>query len=73
MKKIFEVLIITLLFMVSCTSDTIPDYQPQIVVEGWIENGHAPVVRLYCTVPVNKILNQSDLKFSQTHRLTLNP
>lgn len=53
MKKIFEVLIITLLFMVSCTSDTIPDYKPQIVVEGWIENGHAPVVRLYCTVPVN--------------------
>ena len=39
MKKIFEVLIITLLFMVSCTSDTIPDYQPQSVVEGWIENG----------------------------------
>ncbi|MGN8725650.1 DUF4249 family protein [Segatella copri] len=66
MKKIFEVLIITLLFMVSCTSDTIPDYQPQIVVEGWIENGYAPVVRLYCTVPVNNNENKQEDLYNNT-------
>lgn len=66
MKKIFEVLIITLLFMVSCTSDTIPDYKPQIVVEGWIENGHAPVVRLYCTVPVNNNENKQEDLYNNT-------
>ena len=52
--------------MVSCTSDTIPDYQPQIVVEGWIENGHAPVVRLYCTVPVNNNENKQEDLYNNT-------
>ncbi len=62
MKKVFELLTVFFFLMVSCTSDVIPDYQPQVVVEGWIENGYAPVVRLYSTVPVSTNANsQEDL------------
>lgn len=42
-----------LLVLMSCTSDYMPDEKPQLVVEGWIENGRHPFVRVSTTVPVS--------------------
>ncbi len=53
MKRIVEPLLAILLLTASCTSDVIPNFQSQVVVEGWIENGRSPIVRLSSTVPVS--------------------
>lgn len=53
MKRIVAPLLAILLMMTSCTSDVIPSFQSQVVVEGWIENGCPPIVRLSSTMPVN--------------------
>lgn len=53
MKRIVAPLLAILLMMTSCTSDVIPSFQSQVVVEGWIENGRPPIVRLSSTMPVS--------------------
>lgn len=49
-KRIF---IFLLLVTVGCTDVIIPEYPQQIVVEGWIEEGRAPIVMVTTTVPVS--------------------
>ena len=42
----------TLLFLTACNEDTIYN-EPQLVVEGWIEDGSFPVVILTTTLPIS--------------------
>ena len=44
--------IATLLY--SCEGDILPPQQPQMVVEGWIEDGGHPVVMLTSSVPISE-------------------
>ncbi len=60
MRKLTELLLCISLLLVSCTSDEIPAYHRQIVVEGWIENGSHPVVRLSATTPVSTDKHSQD-------------
>ena len=50
MKRIYIFLLMTL---AGCTGALIPHSPQQIVVEGWIEDGKAPVVMVTTTVPVS--------------------
>ena len=50
LRKIY---ILFLLALAGCTRSIIPYSPPQIVVEGWIEAGRAPVVMVTTTVPVS--------------------
>ncbi len=62
MKKLFSIL--TLVFMATgCDYSVIlPESPPQIVVEGWIEEGGSPVVMVTTTVPVTESVSDiSDL------------
>ena len=56
-------LILQLLVFSSCRDAILPSYDPQIVVEGWIENDKAPIVMLTTTVSINgSVKDSSDLK-----------
>lgn len=59
-----EIFIIALsAFLTGCEGVTLPSYDPQIVVEGWIENDGFPIVMLTTTIPVNgSVKDSSDLK-----------
>ena len=48
-----KALILLLLVLSACTDAVIPYSSPQIVVEGWIEDGGAPVVIVTTSVPVS--------------------
>ena len=50
MRKL--VFIFLSLLCLGCSDAILPDGQPQIVVEGWIEAGGPPVVMISTTVPV---------------------
>ena len=53
MKAITTILVLSCLF--SCTTDDeITGNTPQLVVEGWIENGKFPEVILTTTIPISK-------------------
>ena len=57
------ILITSLLALIGCEEAVRPSYAPEIVVEGWIENGGFPVVILTTTVPVSSSVKDStDLK-----------
>ena len=56
----------------AASRQTAPDIAPP-VVDGEIKNRFLYLLTRYFLTLWLKILNQSDLKFSQTHRLTLNP
>ena len=59
----FLILITSLLAFIGCEEAVLPSYDPEIVVEGWIENGGFPVVILTTTVPVSSSVKDStDLK-----------
>lgn len=64
MKPLRTILtVISLAVLLGCQDIVLPSYAPQIVVEGWIENGGFPVVILTTTVPVNEsVKDSSDLK-----------
>jgi hypothetical protein len=47
-------LAICLLLLFSCTEDEGKNLQPQIVVEGWIEDGSFPIVKLTKSVAINE-------------------
>ena len=42
-----------LLVLTACSEAVLPDYSPELVVEGWIENGRSPVVIVTSSVPVS--------------------
>lgn len=54
MKRLHLLLIMLLPVMTGCYDIFIPTSDPQIVVEGWIEDGGYPVVMLTTTVPVDR-------------------
>lgn len=57
-----NILFILLCSLTGCKDVLLPAYDPQIVVEGWIENDGFPVVILTTTVPVNdEIADSTDL------------
>jgi hypothetical protein len=52
-----------LLVFLGCQDVVLPSYDPQIVVEGWIEHDRAPIVLLSTTVSIDgSIKDNSDLK-----------
>lgn len=51
MKKLIIILLV-LITAAGCSFPDMYDYEPQIVVEGWIEDGGYPVVIVTSTVPV---------------------
>lgn len=53
MKKIL-LLILLIIFALSCSTDDIIEAEPQLVVEGWIDAGGYPVVILTTTVPIKR-------------------
>ena len=61
MKRIIAIL--SALFLIcSCMTDRLHEYPDQLVVEGWIENGEAPMVFVTSTVAATeKSQNASDL------------
>ena len=57
------IFIMMLLAFSGCEGGMLPSYDPQIVVEGWIEDDGYPVVILTTTVPVNdSVQDSTDLK-----------
>lgn len=56
---IFLTLCALLLAIAGCEEARLPSYIPEIVVEGWIENGGFPVVILTTTVPVSSTVKDS--------------
>ena len=48
-----KIYILLLLALAGCTGIVIPESSPQIVVEGWIEEGRSPIVMVTTTVPVS--------------------
>ena len=50
MKRFFTFI---LLALAGCSDVEIPYYSPQLVVEGWIEDGRAPIVMVTTTVPIS--------------------
>ena len=50
MKKLMFVLA-AILFL-GCSEEILPEGEPQVVVEGWIEAGGPPVVLVSTTVPI---------------------
>lgn len=42
-----------MLILIGCAEVILPSSAPQLVIEGWIENGMNPVVMITTTVPVN--------------------
>lgn len=66
MKKILYLLVGLICLIDSCTSDEIADYQPTVVVEGWIENGKAPIVSLTRMVPVESNFNDQNAVIQNT-------
>lgn len=54
MRKIFYILFL-LLHLTSCNEEVFMVYPPQLVVEGWIDEGGFPVVILSETVPISDI------------------
>ena len=51
MKKLI-IILLALITAAGCSFPDMYDYEPQIVVEGWIEDGGYPVVIVTSTVPV---------------------
>jgi hypothetical protein len=51
MKKLI-IILLALIIAAGCSFPDMYDYEPQIVVEGWIEDGGYPVVIVTSTVPV---------------------
>lgn len=65
MKRIIAILA-AILAAISCEDKVdLPESMPQIVVEGWIEDGGNPVVIVTTSVPVNETL--TDLSELQNH------
>ena len=65
MKRIIAILA-AILAAISCEDKVnLPESSPQIVVEGWIEDGGNPVVIVTTSVPVNETL--TDLSELQNH------
>lgn len=55
------VLLLFLSFLFSgCTTDDIVESNPQMVVEGWIESGGNPYVRVTTTIPISKEYQSTD-------------
>ena len=52
MHRLSFLLLAVPLLLSSCYRTEIEEAAPQLVVEGWIENGRAPVVQLTTTVPI---------------------
>ena len=40
-------------WLMGCTDDVLPPYHPELVVEGWIEEGGFPIVIVTQTIPLN--------------------
>lgn len=56
MKRLIYILV-AMSFIISCNDSVrLPESNPQIVVEGWIEDGGFPVVMVTTSVPVTEIL-----------------
>lgn len=55
-NKLTAYLVLPLLsgLVTGCTTDDIVESTPQMVVEGWIESGGSPYVRVTTTIPVSK-------------------
>lgn len=51
--KLFYCLLCLVCCLVACSQDTVESPSPQLVVEGWIENGEYPVVKVTTKVPVS--------------------
>lgn len=64
MRQSFFILLISFLFVsAGCRKVTFPTYDPQIVVEGWIENGRPPIVMLTTSVTVGaEPIDSTDLE-----------
>lgn len=63
MKRLFYIMTV-ILTAASCNYEVdLPESAPQIVVEGWIEEGGSPIVIVTTTVPITEILGDiSELK-----------
>ena len=61
MKHYLIFLTSLLLAMTGCSDVVLPSDMPEIVVEGWIEDGRFPVVILTQSVPVNKEYQSMDV------------
>lgn len=64
MRQSFFILLTScLLASAGCRDVVLPTYDPQIVVEGWIENGRPPIVMLTTSVSVStEPIDSSDLE-----------
>lgn len=51
---IYQLIVLVSAFLVGCTEDDTAYSEPQMVVEGWIESGGRPFVRVTSTVPISK-------------------
>ena len=63
MKTRYMTYLISLLVAIGCHDVKLPEADPQIVVDGWIETGKGPVVMITTTVPVENVIgDEEDLK-----------
>ncbi len=56
MMRLFVVLGLVCMMFCSCTTEFDNSAEPQLVVEGWIENGQFPKVKLSYTIPLSSEL-----------------
>ena len=55
--------VMLLLCLSGCAEVELPQSAPQIVVEGWIEDGYHPIVMLTTTVPIGEsVTDLNELK-----------
>lgn len=57
---ILTIILLAGLCIVGCSEVNLPESSPQIVVEGWIEEGYPPVVMLTTTVPIGENVTDVD-------------
>ena len=60
MHRLSFLLLAVPLLLSSCYRTEIEEAAPQLVVEGWIENGRPPVVQLTTTVPITTLKHSVD-------------
>ena len=57
----YPIVILYILCLISCTAeDIIKETEPQLVVEGWIEDGNPPEVIVSTTIPIKKEFTSLD-------------
>lgn len=56
----FMLLLLLACFFVGCEESEVKQVPPQLVVEGWIDSGGFPIVKLTTTVPVSKQAQSTD-------------